>query len=188
MLLKQWDDLPENWGQPDAPANPQYATNPEINQLVTPWPEGTATGWQYGPPVNGQRGPVLSAEEAENQQPSRQPQGALSSALGQHRSLGGMSEPHHPPNMQHPGLTGGHQTPQQQDLMRYNHKPNSLPYHPLPSFKQTRPELHAHDHPDHHEQPRSRFAPTPLPPYQTRSGGVRGVHPDAGGVDWENEL
>mgnify|MGYP003627908813 CR=1 FL=1 len=150
MLLKQWDDLPENWGQPPTS---QPSDDPEGHH--PPWSEVAAAGWE---------------------------------------SEGGMSAtPSTSPNMQHPGLAGGRalQLPtalQQQAMKRYNHKPNSLPYHPLPSFKQTRPELHAHDHPDHHEQPRSRFAPTPLPPYQTRSGGVRGVHPDAGGVDWENEL
>jgi len=63
MVLKQWEDLPENWGQPDAPAL-QYSDDPEMNQMITPWPEGTAIGWERGPPVDGQQGPVLSAEEA----------------------------------------------------------------------------------------------------------------------------
>lgn len=70
MLLKQWEDLPENWGQPDAPAL-QYSDDPEINQMITPWPEGTATGWEYGPPVDGQQGAPLSAEEAISRQQER---------------------------------------------------------------------------------------------------------------------
>lgn len=151
MILKQWDDLPENWGQPDAPANPQFTESaafsghPEMQQMITPWPEGTYTGWQYGPSVDGQRGPVLSAEEAEHQQPSRQPQGALGALHGQHRSLGGMSEPGSMPFLK-PGLAGGRalQFPtasqQQAARHRYSHKPNSPPpYNPLPSFNQTQP-------------------------------------------------
>ena len=70
MVLKQWEDLPENWGQPDAPAL-QYFNDPEMSQMITPWPEGTAIGWERGPPVDGQQGPVLVGQGTIRQQQQR---------------------------------------------------------------------------------------------------------------------
>ena len=70
MVLKQWDDV--NWEQPEAVG--QYSDNPEIEQMLQPWPEGTNTGWQRGPPQNGEQGPVLSAEEARQRDIQRQQQ------------------------------------------------------------------------------------------------------------------
>ena len=105
MLLKQWDDLPENWGQPPTS---QPSDDPEGHH--PPWSEVAAAGWE---------------------------------------SEGGMSAtPSTSPNMQHPGLAGGRalRPPtalQQQDLMRYNHKPDGPPPynigepHPIPRFSQT---------------------------------------------------
>ena len=68
MVLKQWDDV--NWEQPEAVG--QYSDNPEMHQMLQPWPEGTRTGWQYGPPEGGKQGPVLSAEEAMQRDKQRQ--------------------------------------------------------------------------------------------------------------------
>ena len=68
MVLKQWEDV--DWEQPEAVG--QYSDNPQIEQMLQPWPEGTNIGWQRGPPEDGKQGPVLSAEEAMQRDKQRQ--------------------------------------------------------------------------------------------------------------------
>ena len=79
MVLKQWDDV--NWEQavpPEAVGQESQSglinsDDPRVRQMLQPWPEGTNTDWQYGPPESWEkRGPVLSAEEAMQRDKQRQ--------------------------------------------------------------------------------------------------------------------
>ena len=88
MVLKQWEEGDIDWGYKPKPGGDfgpegQFPNEEALRQLIMSRPDlqtagdasshlGDDVDWQRGPPQNGEQGPVLSAEQAMQQDKQRQ--------------------------------------------------------------------------------------------------------------------